>query len=73
MQDPRLDELATTVRRLRLRAGLTVEQAATEAGLRKADWLLIEAGEHDPQLTDLVAIADATGVELVEVFEAPSR
>lgn len=73
MQDPRLEDLAVTVRRLRLRAGLTIEQAATDAGIHKAEWLQIEAGEHDPQLTDLVAIADATSADLVEVFERPTR
>lgn len=72
MQDPLLDDLAITVRRLRIRAGLTIEQAAADAGMSKADWLRIEAGEHDPELTELVAIADATSAELIEVFERPT-
>lgn len=61
--------LGRRLRELRKNARLTQEQAAEQAGL---DWKTLqdfERGETNPTVASLVAIADAYGISLSELFE----
>jgi transcriptional regulator with XRE-family HTH domain len=59
--------LGRAIAAVRTERGLTVEQAATEAGLRAADWRQIEAGEAAVTWGDLIAIAAALETTLTRL------
>ena len=55
--------VASNIRRLRQKAGLTVEEAAARAGMPASYWLTIEAGEHDLDTEALANVSIGLGVE----------
>lgn len=66
--------LAAHVRRLRLAAGMTQEQLAEAAGLggRQKAVSLIEGGRVKPDQETIEALADAFGVDPVELLAEPT-
>jgi transcriptional regulator with XRE-family HTH domain len=56
--------LAVSVIELRRSAGLTQRQLAAKSGLQQADISRIEAGEANPTLATIAALAYALGAEL---------
>src|SRR5512133_2464798 len=56
--------LAVSVIELRRSAGLTQRQLAAKSGLQQADISRIEAGEANPTLATIAALAFALGAEL---------
>lgn len=60
----------TTVRTLRLAAGLSQVEVAARAKMSQPQVARIEQGAGDPQLSTLERLAEALGVEPVEMFLA---
>jgi transcriptional regulator with XRE-family HTH domain len=60
--------LAENIRRLRTERGLTAADLAARSGLGKATLSQIEAGNGNPRLETLEALALALGVELTELL-----
>jgi transcriptional regulator with XRE-family HTH domain len=54
--------LATTIKRLRKRRGLTQQALAVRAGLTLGYIARLEIGMHDPRLSTLRKLAKALGV-----------
>ncbi len=64
--------LATAVRNLRTARQWTLDHAAVRIGISRRLLAQIEAGEANPSLTTLLALADGFGVHLTDLLEAPS-
>ncbi len=64
------DRLATTVRRLRERAQLSLRQLEEASGVHRALISRIEAGERRPKPATLHRLAEALGVDAGELLEA---
>ncbi len=56
------------VRELRLARGLSQEELAFKAGVHRTYLGGIERGERNPALKNIVAIAEALGISLSELF-----
>jgi DNA-binding XRE family transcriptional regulator len=63
-----LERLATNVLTLRHQRRWTQEDAAHEAGFPLAMWQRIESGRTNPTLLTLGRVADALGVEVVDLL-----
>lgn len=61
--------LATAVKELRARRGLTQEQVATAAGVSRGYLGELEQGRRRPSFEGIVRVARALEVELVELIE----
>jgi transcriptional regulator with XRE-family HTH domain len=61
-------EVGGRIRQLRLKAGLTQQQAAVGAGLDTATWNQLERGGRNPSLKTLEAVSEVLGVEIVALF-----
>lgn len=62
--------LATNLRRLRARAGLTVVDLARRSGVGRATLTQLEAGGGNPTLETLYALANELGVPLADLITA---
>ncbi len=62
------ERIASTVRRLRRRAGLTQEELSERAGMGRATLARLEAGSVDPAASTLRKLAVALGVGVGELF-----
>lgn len=73
-QPPDLDvrrEIGDRIRRHRLWANLTQDEIARRTGLDRRTVQRIEAGSTDARLSWLLLIADAIGIPLAQLVEAP--
>jgi transcriptional regulator with XRE-family HTH domain len=61
--------LATAVKEIRARRGLTQEQVATAAGVSRGYLGELEQGRRRPSFEGLVRVARALDVELVELIQ----
>lgn len=59
--------LGRRMRELRTAAGLSQDQLADRIGMERRSIQRYERGERDPRFSDLVLIADALGVSVVEL------
>jgi len=58
------------MRRRREELGLTQAEAAARAGMKRQNWAHIERGRHEPNLSQMKAIANALETEpTLELFE----
>lgn len=64
-----LIELATAFKKARLERGMTLEEAASRAGLTRGWLSKVEHFRVTPSLPALASIASALGVRLSEFFE----
>ncbi len=64
--------IAETVRELRTRSGQSLAELATQAGIGKSTLHAIEAGEANPGIETLWALASALGVPFGTLLEPPS-
>lgn len=55
------------MRELRVAAGLSQDQLADRIGMERRSVQRYERGERDPRYTELLLIADALGVPVVEL------
>jgi transcriptional regulator with XRE-family HTH domain len=60
--------LATNVRAVRQKRGLTMEECADRAHLHGRHWQKVEAGEVNATLATLSRIADVLGVSVAELL-----
>lgn len=65
--DPVIAAVGETIRRHREAAGLTIDQAATEAGIPRSTWGDWEAGVRLPRLETVAAIAAVIGCQIAEL------
>jgi transcriptional regulator with XRE-family HTH domain len=63
-----MQQVASEVRRRRLKHGWTLDAAADRLGVSRRLLILIEAGEANPSLSSLLAIAAGFGVPLVDLL-----
>ena len=65
--------IGENVRRLRKQAGLSVDEllAREWIPISRPYWYQIENGVCNPSITNLVVVAEALGVSLRELLEAP--
>ncbi|TDC36222.1 XRE family transcriptional regulator [Micromonospora sp. 15K316] len=73
MPAPPLADIAAALRRERERAGLTPADLARRAGLAEATLARLENADGDPSIGSIWALADALGIPLARLFEAPPR
>ncbi len=66
-RDPRLLAVSARIQKSRIAAGLSQAELARHAGISTDAVSRIERGSP-PALTTLIAIADALGVELLDLF-----
>lgn len=64
--------LGERIKELRAERGLTQEEAADRIGVFRTYMSRMESGQANPTLTMLHQIADALGVEVVELLKAAS-
>lgn len=64
----RREAVGSRMRELRKHAGLTQAQVADAAGLSRFFYLEIEAGHRTLSLDSVLAIADALGISVRELF-----
>ncbi|QBK31846.1 XRE family transcriptional regulator [Roseitalea porphyridii] len=64
--------LSTTVRQLRLAAGLTLNQLAKRSALAPSTLSKIENGQMSPTYDSIVSLASGLGVDVGELFEGKS-
>ncbi len=64
------EQLAARLRKLRLRAGLSVKALEAESGVSRAAISRIENGEKLPTPTTLNRLAGALGIDASELFKA---
>lgn len=65
--------VGAAVRRERLRAGLSASELARAAGLAKSTLSQLEAGSGNPAIETLWRLADALGVSVAALLEAPRK
>jgi transcriptional regulator with XRE-family HTH domain len=65
------DRLAASSKRLRTRLGWTQEKAAETAGLNIRHYQKIEEGSVNVTLKTVEQVAEAFGVDLIELLRAP--
>lgn len=65
--------IASAIRRERNRAGLSLSGLAAQAGLSKSTLSQLEAGQGNPGVETLWAVAGALGVPFSFLFEAPEK
>lgn len=63
--------LAANIRQLREARGLSQQQLATTAGIPRATWTLLERGDGNPTLANLLRVAAALQVSLDELVAPP--
>jgi len=66
-------DLPTRVRELRKSRGLTLEQAAGQAGLARSTLSKIENGQMSPTYEALKKLATGLGISVPQLFTPPSR
>jgi transcriptional regulator with XRE-family HTH domain len=64
--------IATAIQRERSRAGKSLSALAAEAGISKSTLSQLEAGNGNPSVETLWALATALGISLGQLFESPS-
>ena len=67
--DDTLLSLGTTLRDLRRKRALTLQELATETGLSASMLSMVERGRASPSIGTLVALASALGVHMSSLFE----
>ena len=65
-------QLGVAVAEARAKAGLTQEELAQRAGLEKATIIALEQGKYKPESSELSQVAEALGVEELELLRRPS-
>ncbi|MBI3831669.1 MAG: cupin domain-containing protein [Planctomycetes bacterium] len=65
--------IGENIRRLRLKKGVTLTQAAEQAGLTKSTLSKIETGSISPPISTVLRIADALGAPMAEFFAEGSK
>ena len=60
------------LRRARVRAGLTQEEASYRLGCDRSVWSLFENARRDPRLTTAERAAQAVGASIRDVLKAPA-
>lgn len=65
--------VAASIRRERLRAGLSLSALAEQAGLAKSTLSQLESGKGNPNIETLWAIAQALGVPFSALFEQAAQ
>ena len=66
-------EFASRLREKRLARGLSLRQAAQEAGVSATTFSRVERGDHLPDRENLLQLANWAGVTLEQVASAPSK
>lgn len=66
--DPGMAGLGSKLREARERLGLTQEQVAERSGVHATEVSRIEGGKRDPQVSTLIRLANALGVEPGELL-----
>ena len=66
------DEIGEEIVDLRKQRGYTQERLALECGISPSYLRLIEHGDANPTVGELVRIADVLGVKLVVLFTVPA-
>ena len=69
----RIDQLALSIRRERLAAGLSVTELAKRAGVAKSTLSQLESGLGNPSIETLWALAMAMGLQVTRFFEQPRQ
>lgn len=64
-------QFGNRIKELRALRGLTQEELADQVGMFRTYMSRIETGAANPTLTMMVALADALGVPIVALFDAP--
>lgn len=67
------DHLGSTLRKLRKTANLTVEAAAAQAEVTKGYLSKVERGFSIPSIAVVGRLAEAYGVEMADIFQAPGQ
>lgn len=71
MNKPPIETIALSLRRERERAGLTLTEVASRAGIAKSTLSQLESGAGNPSLETLWAICTALGVQFSRLFDPP--
>ena len=69
LKNNHLIKFGSTLRKLRLGAGLSQEELAERANIDRSYLGAIERGEHNVALLNIIKIASALGVEPFELLE----
>jgi transcriptional regulator with XRE-family HTH domain len=72
MSPPPAVRIAVTLRTLRQRRGLSVAQLAERSGVARATLTKLEAGQGNPTIDTLYALADTLGAALGDLIDEPS-
>lgn len=73
LKNSHLTKFGSTLRKLRLGAGLSQEELAERANIDRSYLGAIERGEHNVALLNIIKIASALGVEPFELLEQNSE
>ncbi len=68
-----LIQFGNTLRKLRLKKGLTQEQLANELGVEISQISRIERGVINTSITNLYAISSALNIEISELFDSDAN
>lgn len=66
-------EVARGIARWRERRGLTIEQLARQSGFPTTVLLVIETGQHDPDIDLLDRLARVLGIRMIDLFDTGER
>jgi transcriptional regulator with XRE-family HTH domain len=72
MLPPPAARIAASLRTLRQRRGLSVAQLAERSGIARATVTKLEAGQGNPTIDTLYALADVLGAALGDLIDEPS-
>jgi transcriptional regulator with XRE-family HTH domain len=72
-KDPKMVRLGGRIRELREAAGLSREQLSEEAGVSVRAVVQWELGEREPGWFNMLALAEALGVDCTAFTQAPAR
>jgi transcriptional regulator with XRE-family HTH domain len=72
MPPPPAARIAASLRTLRQRQGLSVAQLAERSGIARATVTKLEAGQGNPTIDTLYALADVLGAALGDLIDEPS-
>lgn len=65
--------LGVNLRAVRVGLNLSQEEVGQRAGLQQGEVSRIEAGKRDPQVSTLIRLADALGINPGSLLEAPAE
>ena len=65
-------QLGAAIAEARAKAGLTQLELAQRAGLEESTIITLEQGQYKPELSELSRIAEALGVDELELLRRPS-